>query len=184
MGTELKSWTGNASRGIALMTGILASAALLTLVVWTWVASHNLNAIANTTLAVLVLGSIWLPLFQWFDAAGRQHTLSADSIVFRRGIWCTYEIEVPFRHVHAVAVQQNLLQKLFGCGDVRLTTLGVVPNSGLVTSADMSSLVLRSIPDHVAVGHIVRERMRAHAAPSESPGTRRAEPDECALGVD
>lgn len=166
MGHETKAWTGNASRGFALTTGVLASSVLIALIVGTWVYSVGFGTGAIVGLCLLGVAAIWLPWFQWMDAGRRKHILSTDSVVFCRGIWCRYEIEIPYRHVHAVAVQQTLIQKLFGCGDVRLTTHGVVPTAGLVSTSDMNSLVLRSIPNHVAVGEVVRERMRAAATGS------------------
>jgi uncharacterized membrane protein YdbT with pleckstrin-like domain len=69
-----------------------------------------------------------------------------------------FEVEIPYANVQAVTVKQGIVQRMFGCGDVRVAAHGV-SGPTLVTSKDLNSITIRSIPDWREVGEILRERM-------------------------
>ncbi len=156
--------TGTGSRGIALAVGGIGTAmfAALALAIVLTPATPSTGQIVGGLICAM-LGAAILPI-QLADAACRRHRLTDSSVVYRHGLISTSEIEIPYAHVHAVTIRQNLLQKLLRCGDIRLTTHGVVPSSGLVTSSDMHSLVLRSVSEHEMIGDELRARMREHAS--------------------
>ncbi len=151
---------GTASRGVALAVGCCGALALCALACAIVFVPDTLTPGRIVAGTICAMVGAALPPIQLLDARRRRHSLTDTSVVYRHGLVVAHEIEIPFAHVHAVAVRQSLMQKLFGCGDVRVTTQGVVPNAGLVTAADANSLVLRSIPDHDGFGNTLRERMR------------------------
>jgi uncharacterized membrane protein YdbT with pleckstrin-like domain len=96
--------------------------------------------------------------WQLLDARSRRHVLTESAIVFRCGVLSRFEVEIPYAHVLAVTVKQGMLQRLFGCGDVRIAAPGVTGPS-VVSSRDLGSICVRSIPDFREVGDLLRERM-------------------------
>jgi len=107
-----------------------------------------------------ITGVLMLLVYPWqiLDVRTRKHVLSANSVTYRCGILTTFEIEVPYRSIQAVTVQQHIFQKLFHCGDVRVSVHGV---SGpvMISQKDMNSVCIRSIPDFAEVAALLREKM-------------------------
>jgi uncharacterized membrane protein YdbT with pleckstrin-like domain len=103
------------------------------------------------------LAGIMLP-WQLLDATSRKHTITTDSLIYRCGILSTFEVEIPFTSIQAITVKQGIIQRLFGCGDVRVAAPGV---SGpvLISSRDRNTVCLRSIPDYREVSDLLRKRL-------------------------
>jgi uncharacterized membrane protein YdbT with pleckstrin-like domain len=110
-----------------------------------------------TGTAAACLTGVMLP-WQLLDAASRKHIITTDSLIYRAGILSTFEVEIPFSSIQAVTVRQGIIQRIIGCGDVRVAALGV---SGpvMVSSRDRNTVCLRSIPDFREVSDLLRERL-------------------------
>ena len=127
-----------------------------------------------TVVIFLIAEELWIPHYflaaftgiialmayprQLLDAARRKHILTTDSLVYRCGIISRYEIEIPYRSIRAVTVRQGIIQRLFGCGDVRVWALGV-SGPRVLASVDTNSVCIRSIPDYAEVSTILREHL-------------------------
>jgi len=97
--------------------------------------------------------------WQLLDTAARRHTLTDTSLIYRTGIIGRFEIEVPYSKIESVTVRQGPIQRLLGCGDVRVSA----PGAGgplAVSQADYSSVCMRSIPDFEKVAGMLRTRLR------------------------
>ena len=97
--------------------------------------------------------------WQILDVASRKHVLTDTSVIYRTGVISTFEIEVPYSKIESVSVRQGPLQRLLGCGDVRIAA----PGAGgplVVTPADYSSVCMRSIPDFEEISSALRMKTR------------------------
>jgi len=113
-----------------------------------WIAGGVCFALAGASLPWQVL-----------DTASRRHTLTDTSLIYRTGIIGRFEIEVPYSKIESVTVRQGPIQRLLGCGDVRVSA----PGAGgplAVSQADYSSVCMRSIPDFEKVAGTLRTRLR------------------------
>ena len=108
--------------------------------------------------ALAFLALISIP-WQLADARCRRHMLTEASLRYRSGVVGRFEIEIPYSGMTALTVRQGVFQRLVGCADVRISAPGVASPT-LVTSRDLNSVVLRSIPDHEEVAELIRARMR------------------------
>jgi len=112
-----------------------------------------------------ITGLLTLAMYPWqlLDTKTRKHILTANSVTYRCGVLSRFEVEVPYRSIQAITVRQGLLQRLFGCGDVRVSAHGV---SGPVniTQQDMNSVCIRSIKDFAEVAGLLRKKMNDHGS--------------------
>lgn len=96
----------------------------------------------------LVLLSVW----QYFTY---RYGIAADRLVVRSGLLERSLRVIPFARIHNVAVQQNLLHRVFGVAEVRLESAG-----GTRPEAEMR--VLR-LDDALALEALIRRRAQAAA---------------------
>ncbi len=112
-----------------------------------------------------ITGVLALVMYPWqiLDTKTRKHILTANSVTYRCGVLSRFEVEVPYRSIQAITVRQGILQRLFGCGDVRVSAHGV---SGPVTISqqDMNSVCIRSIKDFAEVAGLLRKKMNDHGS--------------------
>jgi uncharacterized membrane protein YdbT with pleckstrin-like domain len=107
-----------------------------------------------------ITGALALLMYPWqiLDTKTRRLILSQSSVTYRCGILSRFEVEIPYRSIQAVTVCQGIIQRIFGCGDVRVTALGVSgPN--IISQRDMNSVCIKSIADFAEVAHILRQKM-------------------------
>jgi membrane protein YdbS with pleckstrin-like domain len=121
----------------------------------------------------IVLGGIIAALaaiaFPWqvLDARSRRHRLTERSLVYTFGLLSRTEMEIPYTSIQAVIVRQGPLQRLFGCGDVRVGAHGLTPGGIVVLSkADLNTVCIKSIPDHREVGDHLRARLGGSPPPA------------------
>ena len=120
-----------------------------------------------------ITGILALAMVPWqvLDTRARKHILTAHSVIYRCGVLSRFEVEVPYRSIQAITVRQGLLQRLFGCGDVRVSAQGV---SGpvLISQQDLNSVCIRSIKDFAEVADWLRQQMNESGSlPSSTPNT-------------
>ena len=109
-----------------------------------------------------ITGSFAGIMFPWqlLDARSRRHQLTGRSVIYYSGVLSRSEIEVPFSSIRAVAVRQGILQRMFRCGDVRISAQGVAGGRRvLVSSADMDNITIKSIPDYREVSDHLRANL-------------------------
>ena len=114
-------------------------------------------------MSYLIAGIMAVPallMYPWLVMAAqrRRHTLTERGIICRRGIISRFEMEILYDRIQAVTKRQNIIQRMFGCGDVIVSAPGL-SGPTLITSQDMNSVCVRSIPDFDEVSRIVREKM-------------------------
>ncbi|WP_308796752.1 PH domain-containing protein [Agromyces silvae] len=122
--------------------------ALLTLTeVW------QLVAVGAGAVLVVLLGTL-LPFFAWLT---RRWTLTTRRIIQRSGVFARSRQELQLHRAHEVSVRRTPGQRMFGAGDVRITTaherplvLHDVP-APLAVQAALDELIDRSHRDAVAV---------------------------------
>jgi len=103
--------------------------------------------------------AVWVLPYQVLDARSRKYILGADSLIYKHGVLSRSEVEIPFTSIQAVSIRQGILQRVFGCGDVRIAGHGV--SSGiLLSSRDLNSITISSIHDFEKVRDIIRAGMR------------------------
>lgn len=112
---------------------------------WLFGAIAGLVALAMYPLAIL-------------SARRRRYVLTEKTAMYRKGIISRFEVEVLYSRAQAVTMRQSILQRIFGCGDVIISVMGVSP-AQFVTGQDTNSVCIRSIPDFEEVAGIVREKM-------------------------
>ncbi len=116
------------------------------------------GAIGIAFAAVAILCWPW----QILDTRNRQFVLTGRGLIYRSGVLSSSELEVPYGSMLAVAVRQGPIQRMFGCGDVRISAPGVTNRPLLqVSSADAHSISLKSIPEFREVSALLRERLPA-----------------------
>ena len=119
-----------------------------------------------------VLGSIsgllTLLMYPWqiLDTKTRKHRLTAHSMIYRCGIFSRFEVEVPYRNIQAITVRQGMLQRMFGCGDVRASVHGVY-GPVMISQRDINSVCIRSIKDFAEVADLLRQKMNAQGSHSD-----------------
>jgi uncharacterized membrane protein YdbT with pleckstrin-like domain len=153
-------------------------------------------ALASATVGFIILGGITLAVFllpeeigaahyviggitglcallaypwQILDTRARKHFLSSSSVAYRCGVLSRFEVEVPYRCIQGITVRQGVVQRMFGCGDVRISAYGV---SGPmpVSQRDANSVCIRSIADFAEVAQVIREKLKDHASHNRPPG--------------
>lgn len=97
----------------------------------------NISAAAAAGLIALVLGIG--PVLGWLAS---RTVVTSRRVILRRGLFVQHRSEVPLGRVREVRAKRNLLQRLFGSGDIELlcgvdgsTVLRDVPGSELVADA-------------------------------------------------
>lgn len=103
---------------------------------------------AATALVFLVFVFGWLlPLSVW---RSKRMTITTRRVIIQRGVLRRVRSELPFTRVHDVTIRSNLVQAMFGSGDVHLGTgaerdvvMRDVPRASLVQAA-VTELVDRS----------------------------------------
>jgi len=124
----------------------------------------NLEAIHWVTGGMMAfLAAVMYP-WKLLAVATTRHVLTDSSVIYRKGILSRFEAEIPYRNIQAVSVKRGILQRIFGCGDVRVAVLGVNDPQFVLSHADIGSICLRAIPDFESVAEIIREKMREKQA--------------------
>jgi hypothetical protein len=123
--------------------------------------------------AAFTLAAVATPLYLLLESSRREYVVSRSTLVCRGGLLYRYELSVALDRIAAVSIHQDPVQRLLGCGDVRVFADGIGVSRGLcVTSADLHSIRLRSIPEFRQVGDALRSRVEARANGPSSPGPR------------
>ena len=148
------------------------------LAIWLVLATFGFLVFAAITLFVLILPALagraapahWviglltaliaLIMYPWqvLDVRGRTHALGPTSITYSSGVLSRFSVEIPYHNIQAVSVRQGILQRIFDCGDVRLSVHGLAGPTA-VTQADMNAIRIRSIPDFAELAVILHERI-------------------------
>jgi len=110
-------------------------------------------------------GLLTLLMYPWqiLDTKRRRHILTANSATYRCGVLSTFEVEVPYRSMQAIAVRRGFLQRMFGCGDVLVSAHGV-SGPGIISQQDSNSVCIRSIRDFAEVADLLRQKMHDHGS--------------------
>jgi uncharacterized membrane protein YdbT with pleckstrin-like domain len=124
-----------------------------------WLLLENADSVFEIVLgagcaAVAAVAVPWKVL----DARSRRHVLGESALIYRGGVLSRFEVEIPYANISAVMVNQGILQLPFGCGNVRVAAPGVSSPSP-ISSRDLNSVCVGSIPDWREVGEMLRERM-------------------------
>ncbi len=106
-------------------------------------------AVGAVAALVIVLGTL-LPLLAWLT---RRWTVTTRRVIMRSGVFTRSRQELALSRAHDVTVRRTLGQRMFGAGDVRITTaherafvLHDVP-APLVVQAALDELIERSHRD-------------------------------------
>lgn len=128
------------------VAGVAVYALLVLTEVW------QLVAVGAGAVLVVVLGTL-LPFLAWLT---RRWTLTTRRIIQRSGLFARSRQELQLHRAHEVTVRRTPGQRLFGAGDVRITTaherplvLHDVP-APLAVQAALDELIDRSHRDAVA----------------------------------
>ena len=98
-------------------------------------------------LAVAALAFLWLLV--WFVKTKMDHlVIKADEIVWTHGLLSKQYTEIAQTSIRTVRVQQSILQRLMGAGDVLIYTAG-----------DMPEVLIRGLPEP--------EKLRQYTSASE-----------------
>lgn len=98
-------------------------------------------------LAVAALAFLWLLI--WFVKTKMDHlVIKADEIVWTHGLLSKQYTEIAQTSIRTVRVQQSILQRLMGAGDVLIYTAG-----------DMPEVLIRGLPEP--------EKLRQYTSASE-----------------
>ncbi len=98
-------------------------------------------------LAVAALAFLWL--LGWFVKTKMDHlVIKADEIVWTHGLLSKQYTEIAQTSIRTVRVQQSILQRLMGAGDVLIYTAG-----------DMPEVLIRGLPEP--------EKLRQYTSASE-----------------
>ena len=98
-------------------------------------------------LAVAALAFLWLLV--WFVKTKMDHlVIKADEIVWTHGLLSKQYTEIAQTSIRTVRVQQSVLQRLMGAGDVLIYTAG-----------DMPEVLIRGLPEP--------EKLRQYTSASE-----------------
>ena len=65
-----------------------------------------------------------LNLYFFLRSFMREMVLTNQRAVKKEGIITTKTSEIRKKHIEGVSIQQNILQRLFGCGDIVITGTG------------------------------------------------------------
>ena len=116
-----------------------------------------------------ITGLLALLMYPWqvLDVRTRRHVLTDAGLIYSCGVISRFEVEVPYRNIQGVSIQQGIIQRLFGCGNVRVSVQGV---SGpvMMTQQDMNSVSIRSIPDFREVSRILRDKMNERGSHNQA----------------
>jgi uncharacterized membrane protein YdbT with pleckstrin-like domain len=143
-------------------------------------ATFGFAVLGGITLAVLlapeelrighyILGSITglltLAMYPWqiLDTKTRKHVLTSNGVAYRCGVLSRFEVEVPYGSIQAVTVRQSILQRMCGCGDVRVSAHGV-SDPFTISQQGMNSVCIRSIKDFAEVARLLREKIHSSKA--------------------
>jgi uncharacterized membrane protein YdbT with pleckstrin-like domain len=169
---------GSPSRAAALAVATIGFVFFVTFAVGFYVAAIGTNW--PRSLAFWIFGALFTffaaVMYPWqiMDRGRRRHVLTETSVIYRSGIVSRFEVEIPYSQVRAVTVTQGIIQRILGCGDVRISAPGV-SSPLVVTTADTNSFRIRSIPDFREVAGIIRERLRGkERAPRDAAAEGRA----------
>lgn len=128
------------------VAGVAVYALLVLTEVW------QLVAVGAGAVLVVVLGTL-LPFLAWLT---RRWTLTTRRIIQRSGLFARSRQELQLHRAHEVTVRRTPGQRMFGAGDVRITTaherplvLHDVP-APLAVQAALDELIDRSHRDAVA----------------------------------
>jgi uncharacterized membrane protein YdbT with pleckstrin-like domain len=112
-----------------------------------------------------ITGVLALVVYPWqiLDMKTRRYVLTQNTLKYRCGVLSTFEVELPYRSVQAITVRRGILQRLFGCGDVRVSAHGVA-GPVMISQLDMNSVCIKSISDYAEVAQLLREKMTEHGS--------------------
>lgn len=115
-----------------------------------------MNLIAGVGAIVLVLGVGVLPLLSWLT---HRTTVTSRRVIVRRGLFVRHRSEVDLSRVREVRTRRNLLQRLWGAGDIDLMVGTEV-------------VAMRDVPGVEVVAdalHDLMERNYAHETRAQAP---------------
>jgi uncharacterized membrane protein YdbT with pleckstrin-like domain len=99
-------------------------------------------------LAGAALAFLWLLV--WFVKTKMDHlVIKADEIVWTHGLLSKEYTEIAQSSIRTVRVQQSILQRIMGAGDVLIYTAG-----------DMPEVLIRGLPDPDKVRHFTSAQAR------------------------
>ncbi len=110
-----------------------------------------------------ITGILALIVYPWqvLDMKTRRYVLTQNTLRYRCGVLSTFEVELPYRSIQAITVRRGILQRLFHCGDVRVSAHGVA-GPLMISQLDMNSVCIKSISDYAEVAQLLREKMTEH----------------------
>lgn len=108
------------------------------------------NPVGFILLVILFpLGIIVLPIW-WLTCQCTRLTVTECRSVLRSGILSKHTNEVRHHDVRNIKVRQNIFQRLFGVGDIGISTAG---------QADIE-IVVSGLPNPQAIAKAIRDRQR------------------------
>lgn len=117
----------------------------------TWQPWGSWILLALTALVVLV--GVVVPVLRW---RANIYLLTTRRIIHRQGIITRSSHDLPLARINDVASERGLLDRIFGCGTLRLTTAAEVP------------VLLRDVPDVEEV-HLTLSELLFGTSPQSPP---------------
>ena len=132
---------------LALVGGVILATPPVAGVLSASLALENPRIVSLAGLAVAALAFLWLLV--WFVKTKMDHlVIKADEIVWTHGLLSKQYTEIAQTSIRTVRVQQSILQRLMGAGDVLIYTAG-----------DMPEVLIRGLPEP--------EKLRQYTSASE-----------------
>src|ERR1035437_9497311 len=151
---------GTPSRPVALAVATVGFVVLGAITLAIFLVPETLNPVNYVLGGITGILTAWMYPWQILDNRTRRHVLTEEGVSYRCGILSRYQIDRPYRNLQAVSVREGSLQRVFGCGDVRVVAQSI-QGPVMIASQDLNSICIRSIPDFEEVVQIIREIGRA-----------------------
>lgn len=105
--------------------------------------NHPLGFVLSLLLVAAAVGIVIL-LFWYVKARSEQLTITREDLRYQKGILSKTHNELRLTSIRSVRVRQNLLQRMFGTGDIDIYTAGDAPE-----------VMVRGMPDPHEVREII-----------------------------
>lgn len=93
-------------------------------VVFWWQPEGNAWAVFKVVVAVLIVGALIYFLVEWVNFMSEQFVVTTDRCIFRQGILKRSGVEIPLERINTVFFEQNVLERMVGCGSLALESAG------------------------------------------------------------
>jgi uncharacterized membrane protein YdbT with pleckstrin-like domain len=103
---------------------LLAAAVAVYALAWSFAATGNISIVLHSLAGLLFVGAAILLFIGWLKRWTTEVAVTDKRIIYKRGFISRYTIEMHLDKVESVDVDQSVLGRIFGYGDILIRGVG------------------------------------------------------------